>query len=294
MDLAWVSTLLSTNTTVLQASVISAVISAFVAYTFRVREHRKKLVADYDHEQRKALREIIGRAHGRLLHATNSLNYRFLNLYANHNKGWLIGGEVRRPEHYYLNSFVCRFLAVFALVRDFERQALYVDSRIASKQDLIFVKYVAALHWCMTDTELFQGLNYDTFNPVDHFFSDTLREYCEICVDENGEILSAKAMLALGDKVEPVFLFFQGLSATEDRFRWDRLVSLHLLIATFINSIGYPEHRTSREKLNKISRQIRNKKVLDNLATWLPRHGLGGDTDSKELISVCKNNCAEA
>ena len=289
MDLTWVSTLLSTNTTVLQASLISAIISAFVAYTFRIREHRKKLVADYDHEQRKALREIIGRSHGRLLHAGNSLNYRFWNLYANHNKGWLVVDDISCSDNYYLNSFVCRFLAVFALVRDFERQALYVDSRIASKHDMIFVKYVAALHWCMTDTELFQGINYDTFNPVDHFFSDSLRDYCEICIGDDGEILKASAMLELGKKVEPVFVFFQGLSATEDRLRWDRLVSLHLLIATFVNSIGYPEHRTSCEKLSRIARQIRNKKVLANLIAWLPRHGLGRDSDSKKLISVCKN-----
>ncbi|NAO55359.1 hypothetical protein [Pseudomonas syringae] len=290
MDLTWISTILSTNTTILQSSLISAAISAFVAYTLRIREHQKKLVADYDHEQRKALREIIGRAHGRLLHSTNSLNYRFWNLYANQDKGWLVTDNVRRPENYYLNSFVCRFLAVFALIRSFERQALYVDARIASKQDLIFVKYVAALHWCMTDTELFQGLEYDTFSPIDHFFSDTLRDYCEICIGVDGEVLKSSAMLELGTKVEPVFTFFQGLSATEDRFRWDRLVCLHLVIATFINSIGYPEHRTSRKNLSKIAAQIRNKTVLINLATWLPRHGLGGDSDSRELISVCKNN----
>lgn len=288
MDLAWISNLLSTNTTILQASLISATISAFVAYAFRVREHRKKLIADYDHEQRKALRQIIGRSHGRLLHSTNSLNYRLWNLYTNQDKGWLIAENLRRPENYYLNSFVCRFLAVFALIREFERQAVYVDARIASKQDLIFVKYVAALHWCMTDTELFHGLKYDTFNPVDHFFSDTLREYCEICIGVDGEVLKANAILELGDKVEQVFVFFQGLSATENRFRWDRLVCLHLLIAAFINSIGYPEHRTSREKLSKIAAQIRNKTALINLASWLPRHGLGRDSDSKELISVCK------
>ncbi|GFM49628.1 hypothetical protein JSY17_05265 [Pseudomonas capsici] len=288
MDFTWISELLSKNTTVLQASLISVIASAFISYAFRVREHKKKLAAEYNHEQRKALREIIGRSHGRLLHAGNSLSYRLWNLYANHDKGWLVVDNIGHPENYYLNSFVCRFLSVFSLVRDFERQALYVDARIASKKDRIFVKYVAALHWCMTDTELFSGIPYDTFNAVDHFFSDTLRDYCEICIDENGTTLRANAMLELGEKIHPVFAFFQGLSPTENRLRWDRLVSLHLLVATFINSIGYPEHRTSCERLSKIAKQIRNKAVLANMATWLPRHGLGKDSDSKKLISICK------
>ena len=293
MDLTWLTELLSSNTTVLQTSLISTAISAAAAYILRIREHRKKLVADYDHEQRKALRAIIGRSHGRLLHAGNSLNYRFFNLYSNHDKGWLVKDSTSHKENYYLNSFVSRFLTVFALIRDFERQAIYIDSRISSKQDLTFVKYAAALHWCMTDAELFKGLNYDASNPVDHFFSDMLRDYSEACISTKGEILTSNGILGLGKTVEPVFEFFRGLSVAEDRLRWDRLVSLHLLLAAFINSIGYPEHRTSREKLSRIARHVQNKNILKNLAAWLPRHGLDKDPYSKQLISICRKISCE-
>lgn len=291
MDLTWIWSLLTTKTSVLGAALISAAISAIIAYVFRVREHRLKLVADYEHEQRKALRAIIGRIHGRLLHAGNSLNYRFWNLYANTEKRWLAVEEFRQPENYYIQSFVCRFMAVFVLVREFERQALYVDSRIATQSDMLFLKYVNALHWCMTDVSLFKGVCYDAFNPTDHFFSDSLRGYCDDCVDKDGELLKVEALIELSKTnkgLESVFLFFKGLSATEDRLRWDRLVSLHLLIAAFINSIGYSEHRTSRAKLFKIAAQIRNKVILENLAYWLPRHGLGKDSESRTLIGVCK------
>lgn len=297
MDIAWVWKLLNSNTSVLAAALISTTISAIVAYVFRVREHRLKLMADYEHEQRKALRVIIGRTHGRLLLAGNSLNYRFWNLYANSEKSWLSVEDYTQSESYYLHSFVSRFMSVFVLVREFERQALYVDSRIATRNDMLFLKYVAALHWCMTDVALFEGANYDASSPTDHFFSDSLRTYCDICVDENGQLLKIEDLLNLAKNnpgIESVFIFFKGLSATEGRLRWDRLVCLHLLIATFVNSIGYPEHKTSRAKILKVATQVRNRVVLKNLAEWLPRHGFGRDSDSRMLISVCKklNKCS--
>lgn len=290
MDLTAVTAFLSTNTNVLGAVLISTVISTVVAYFFRVREHRLKLVADYDHEQRKVLRAIIGRIHGRILQAGNSLNYRMINLYKNYDKGWLALDDPWLHGSYYFHSTVCRFMAVFVLVREFERQALYVDSRIATKRDLVFLKYVSALHWCMTDVALFQGVEYDSSHQVDHFFSDSLRAYCDNCITKDGEILSLDAMVELAQKengFETVFFFFHRLSPEEKRLRWDRLVSLHLLIATFINSIGYAEHRTSPKKLSEIASKIRNPEILSNLAAWLPRLGLDKDAESKELISVC-------
>jgi hypothetical protein len=290
MDFNWVSTLLSTNTNVLSAALISALISAFVAYISKIREYKGKLVADHDHEQRKALRSIIGRTHGRLLHAGNSLNHRFWNLYANHDKRWLEVTDLWNPDNYYLHSFACRFMAVFALIREFERQAVYVDSRIALKSDLVFLKYVAALHWCMTDVALFEGIEYDSSDQVDHFYSDALREYSDTCIDDNGNMLKPDTIVARakeGGGLQKVFEFFHGLSHTEDRLRWDRLVALHLLIVTFVNTIGYPEHRTSDAKIRKIADQVRNKKVLTNLAAWLPRHGLDKDANSKKLLRIC-------
>ncbi|MCX2546947.1 hypothetical protein [Pseudomonas sp. COW5] len=287
MEMTWISNLLTAPTNILWTSLISAATSVIVAFIFRVREHKLKLKADYEHEQRKALRDIIGKSHGRFLHACNNLNYRFFNLYTNHDKGWLETKNLRDQKNYYINSFVTRFMSVFILVREFEKKSLYIDSRIANKTDLIFVKYVAALQWCMTDVKLFHSISYDASEPIDHFFSDSLRTYCEECTGDNDTHLSAESMLSTGEKFEPIFLFFVGLSPNEKRLRWDRLVCLHLLIVTFVNTIGYPEHITSKEKIKKIANKIQNKKILTNLATWLPRHGLNKDPHSKQLIKIC-------
>jgi hypothetical protein len=50
---------------------------------------RDKLQTEYEYEQRKKLRELIGRYHGRVLQAAEDMNYRIFNLYTNESQGWL-------------------------------------------------------------------------------------------------------------------------------------------------------------------------------------------------------------
>lgn len=148
----------------LVSAVISAVISAAVSYFFRKREARHKLKIEYEYEQRRKLRDLIGRYHGRLLSVSNNLNYRLWNYYSNSNEPWLnVHGQYKQPP-YYFSSFVYRFLAVNALARQLENEAVYLDARIAQKSDFRFLNYVWALGWVMTDVSLFKGLKYDPNN----------------------------------------------------------------------------------------------------------------------------------
>ena len=64
--------LLSTNTDLLWAAVVSAIVSAGVSYWFKRRETVHKAKVEYEYEQRKSLRQLIGRHHGRMLNAANS------------------------------------------------------------------------------------------------------------------------------------------------------------------------------------------------------------------------------
>ena len=188
-----------------------------------------------------------------------------------------------RPEYYYFHSFVHRFLAVGALMRQFEKEAIYVDARIAESNDFLFLKYLTAMHWCLTDIALFQGLAYDSFDETDHFFSDAFRGYCDICV-KDGRVVQFNEFVDLVQddrSLDPVLRFFDSLSREEERFRWDRLVAFHLLIVAFVNSFGYREQRTSKAKIMKIAKQIKNGEALSNFIEWLPRHGLGKDRQSK-------------
>jgi hypothetical protein len=285
------TSLLLSQTNLLWAGIISAVVSTAVSYFFRKRETRDRLKTEYEYEQRKKLRNLIGLYHGRLLSASNTLNHRFWNLYQNHEKNWLKVNGNYSPQNYYFHSFVHRFLNVCCLVRQFEREAIYVDARIAEKNDFIFLKYLDALRHCVTDKQLFDGLPYDDFYQTDHFFADTFRQYCDSCVDDDGNFCGFDQFVQrvqTDRSIDEVLRFFDSLSYSEKRFRWDRLITFHLVLAGFINSFGYPEQQTTKSQLEYIARQIKNSKVLDNLPIWFARHGLAQDRHTKEIIGCSK------
>jgi hypothetical protein len=288
--------LLSAPTSVLWTAIISAGISALISYFFKRGETRYSAEVAYEYEQRKKSRELIGRYHGRLLNAANSMNYRLWNLYANHEKGWLkVNGNYSDPESYYFRTSVYRFLNVCALVRQLESEAVLLDARIAKKEDFVFLNYAAALHWVMTDVALFDGLPYESFEQTDHFFSDSYREYCDACLHEGGFVNANGFSKILSDKTStliPVLQYFDGLKRDETRLRWDRLVCFHLLLLAFINSFGYDRQKTSPEKFEHVAKQISNPRILDNLIAWLPRHDLGNDAEARKIICAAKNTQA--
>ena len=82
-----IATLLTANTQLLWAAIVAAVVSAIVSYLFRRSEIRLLAKVEYECDQRKKLRELIGCHHGGLLHAANTMNYRLWNLYQNHAQG---------------------------------------------------------------------------------------------------------------------------------------------------------------------------------------------------------------
>jgi hypothetical protein len=222
MDLHTIWQFLQTGTNVLWTLVVSGAISVAVSYFFRKREARHRLEIEYEYEQRRKLRDLIGRYHGLLLSVANNLNCRLWNFYSNSSKSWLnVGGQYKRPPYYFV-SFVYRFLAVSASVRQLENEAVYLDARIALKSDFGFLNYIWALGWVMTDVSLFKGLKYDPNDQKDHFFGDNFREYCDSCISEKGKFLTYhefKQFIAKYRSLGPVMSFFDSLSSAERRFR---------------------------------------------------------------------------
>jgi hypothetical protein len=175
------SQLLQANTDLLWTAIISAIVSASVSYLFKRREIRFNLSAEYEYEQRKKLRNLMGNYHGRVLQATDRLNQRFWNLYTYVEKGWLNVNSNYSNAGYYFNTTAHRFFHVCTLARRFEAEALYIDARIAEKNDFTFLNYLSAITWCATTASLYEGLEYDVEFPTDHFFGDRLRAACDSC-----------------------------------------------------------------------------------------------------------------
>lgn len=281
---------LSTKQDLLWAGIVAALVSTAISSWFRRKEIRHSAEVEYEYEERKRLRELIGRHHGRLLNAANSMNYRMWNLYANHSREWLDVNGNFPDAGYYFCSTVYRFMNVCSQIRLVEREAFLLDTRIARKKDFAFLNYIAALHWVMTDVALTEGLQYDDFHQTDHFFADHFREYCDACVSNGAfpEIADFSSFQADNSRIAPVLEYFDGLTREEARLRWDRLVAFHLILLAFINTFGYRRQYTSTEKFRQVASQMQNEQVLRNLVTWLPRHDLGTDREAKKIVEAAR------
>jgi hypothetical protein len=269
-------------------SLLTVVVATPLRYAIDKRALRYRLKTEYEYEQRKKLQTLIGLYHGRMLEAAESLNHRLWNIYENEAKGWLdlSGHYGDLDSSYYFRTTVYRFLHLFSLSRMFEREAIYIDSRITAEKDLNFLKYLKALEWVVTDVALFEGLEYDPFHSTDHLFRDQLREMCDTCCPKR-QFLSLeefRGFLKGGHRLSPALQLFDGLSADEARLRWDRIVALHLVLLAFINTFGYDMQRSTRQQFEEVAARLNNTQVGYNLKKWIPSLGLAKQREAKLII----------
>lgn len=278
------------KTDILPAAIMSLLVSAFVTWVAKRWETRDTAEIAYRYEQRKKEHEVIGRHYGRLIAAANTLGYRMWNLYTNSARGWLAREHDGERDGYYFKSTAYRLMHFFALVRSTEKEAILLDGRIASPKDYLFLNYIEAFHWVMTDTALFEGLPYNHTIQGDHFFADEFRRYCELCSPSEGQMTFDDFLTGpyADPELLPVLGFLDGLAREELRFRWDRLIALHLLLQAFLNDFGYRRQHASKRRFGEIAAQARNQKVLANLERWLPRHELGRKGGTRLVAQVIK------
>jgi hypothetical protein len=267
-------------------SIVAVLFTPLGSYLVAKRQLRDRLKTEYDYEQRKKLRDLIGRYHGRVLQAAEEMHYRMRSLYIYEAKGWLqVGKDYRKvssnPDKYYFHTMVYRFLALCVVIRRFETEAIYVDARIAEKTDFAFIKYLRAITWIITAARLFDRLPYDEQTATDHFFRDDLRRVCDSCLvqEEDGEdhfisLDELRGRMGEDEVLVSTLDFFNGLRADESRYRWDRVVALHLILIAFINDFGYQFQRSTRKQMDEVAGKFRTREVPQNLLHRLPKLGL--------------------
>jgi hypothetical protein len=268
-------------------SIVAVLFTPMGSYLVSKRQLRDRLKTEYEYEQRKKLRDLIGQYLGRLLQAAEDMNDRMKNLYTHREEEsrLQVGDDYRKvgsnPDNYFFQSTVYRFLALFAVRRQFETEAIYVDSRIAEETDFAFIKYMRAIEWIITFPGLFRELPYDEDKPTDHFFRDDLRRVCDSCwvQSEGGEdrIISFDELrdrMGREERLVSTLDFFNGLRADESRYRWDRLVALHLILVAFMNDFGHPFQRSTDADMSHIVAEFKTYKVPRNLLQGLPTLGL--------------------
>jgi hypothetical protein len=284
------SQLLQTNADLVWVAIVSAIVSAVVSYVLKRREIRFNLDVEYEYEQRKKLRNLIGSYHGRALQAANRLNQRLWNLYAYVGKGWLnVNGDYSNAG-YYFNTTAHRFLHLCTLARRFEAEALYIDARIAETDDFAFLNYLSAFLWCVSTASLFEGLEYDIEIPRDQVLADVLRSACDSCWvnDQFNSLEMFEERLKTDRSLDGILAIFDGIHPHEARLRWDKMVAFHLLLLAFINRFGHQSQRSTQQKFLEAAEQAQRLSILKNLVQSLDKLGLGEDPEASHIVWAVK------
>jgi hypothetical protein len=256
-----------------------------------------RLKSEYESEQRKELRSLIGRYHGRLVAAAESFHQRLRNLYVYEDRRWLDSPETdfkdRRwldsHDSYYFKTTQYRFPCVCSLARAFEREAYFIDSRIAEQSDFDFLKFIKAFLWATTSAALFKNLGYDETKNTDHFFADQIREICDHFCSSSDMLLSFSEFeqsLRETETFDAVGEFFHGLHASEARLRWDRLVVYDLMLMAFLGTVGYETQYPANAKLAEVARRIRHPEIRRNMIGRLANLGLDSQPEMKRVTAA--------
>src|SRR5215217_3092924 len=279
-------------------ALFSALLTTFalpqVNHQLNKRFVRHRLDTEYEYEQRKKLRDLIGSYHGRMLTAADILKPSLAHLYglsklfeSTETDKWLeVKGENYQAVDFRFIRMVYRFLAVATLVQRFEAEAHYIDSRLAEDDDFRFLSYLKLLQKAATDIHLFEG-DIDLFEGLDgndiekRIYMDTIRsDTLRILSDSywmDDRFLNLngfKSKVGRDHNLSPVLWFFANLGPKEKRLRWYRLAAFYFVLAGFINHFGYKHQKTEEKDLEKLLHQMKEAAIRKKLCRWFEEYGL--------------------
>lgn len=253
--------------------------------------HDYKLDKTHEHEQKKKIKDIISRHKVTLINAAETLDSRLCNFMQNHERNWHV--QSSDGDKYYLNSFVYRVLIFFGVSHLIEKDMIYLDSTIADKQDLDFLKFLKVFQLIMTEVSLFDGHGYNPNKDTDHFFKDNFIAMVSCILNYDSETHLLKSINSfeefvknkdISEKANKLAGFISG-SNPSNTLRWCRILSLHLIIKAFLEEFGYDFNKLSDEALRDVKKQTEINVCYENLWTILKYYKLDKNQSILKVFS---------
>lgn len=278
-------------------SLVTALLAPLLKYRLDLSLETRKLNVQYRAEQTKALRDRLVRYKGQFLEVAASLSDRLWNFYAHEEHGWLqmdgsYHGSPLTDERYYARSFAYRILGLLSIARLVERDAVYVDLTVVTPSDFRFVVVVKLMLRMWSNVTLLNGLEYDSYNQRDHIFVDTLRLMADAFrCDKPGELLLSpdgfrQALEAPDHAFSVLFRYLDDVRCGEDRYRFDRLVCVHLLLLAALDAYGYEYQRASLLQMIEVASRCEHRQILRNLVGILREWHLERDKSFRKIIEA--------
>jgi hypothetical protein len=299
------------------SAVVSGTVGGGVGLWTKNRQLDYTLRRQHAQEERKKLRDLIGRYQGRMLEAALDWDRRMTQLYDGHFSDLRPGEDGRLDDgQYYYQSVVFRFLSLMSLSRRFEAEAFYIDAKVAEDDDFDLLRYAKAFLWVMIHPEITPD---DGQPGLDHFRSDSFRPLLDLCharrrrllpetrSEEGWLIFDRPRYRALRDhrqaleqapEVDELLAFFDGIAPRDLeerdagvrlRRRWDRIVVSHLLVLAFVGRCEYSWQRGVEPQIQSAAGMLLYPdELLSQLGACMDRLGLGDQPSTAVVLEAVR------
>lgn len=274
------------------ASFLTFLLTNWMKNIFKNNLLQRNLKTEHKFKQQKRIKEAIARHKIHLLNVCEEMNYRLCNMAYNYKKNWITVDHDYTREHYYFHSTVYKFLCLYGWINKIKKEMIYLDTTIASKEDLEFIKFLHIFPHVMCDLKILIGREADGTYAIDHFFRtklESLPDYISTNNTPNSYQDFIKDIPNLSEKLHSVYEYFDGISPEENRKRWDRVHLLHLTIILFLNNYGYNFQKIDKKKLKEVLIEPRKSTLIWNYFNLLKEY----DINNKQvniLRKIAKDN----
>lgn len=249
------------------------------------------LKTEHKYSEKRKIKEILSEHKMTLLLSAEELNYRIWNLYTNYKEEWhnSSGDYYTGISGYYTSSFLYRISVFYAWIYKTENEMKFIDTTYADKKDLEFLKYLRMFQkiLCRADTIIKFDKEYNPSVQKDHIFFNQLSSQCKNLININNFTDDVVFMDWLSGYHNVFFSFLDNINPDEDRYRWDILHLLHILLISFLNSYGYDYQKTNNKQLQKLLSQPYSKQRLINcFVEFIKEFKMDTQKELRNLISL--------
>jgi len=278
---------------------IVSVITALITVSYKSSRDRKnyeeKLKLDHSLSEQRKIKESIAKYKVHMINACEELSNRFKSLMLVHEKKWHhVNGNYLSDDRYYFNSFVYRFASVIWWSNKVEMELVYLDTTVAEREDLDFIKFCKKFSSILCQAKLFKGLDYDDSKETDHFFKHKLISQASKLNDNNSFIVEYSAyendLSQYIKGMKGICKFIDGISPNEERYRWARIYCMQLLNAAFLNTYGYDFQQIDGQMIQEIVTSISGCNngdiILNNFIELIKDYKLNENHEVSKLINT--------
>ncbi|MGJ0847752.1 hypothetical protein ACR77J_13765 [Tissierella praeacuta] len=285
------------SSTQIQSALIAGAVSiiiwllSFLAEPLKLNiTHYFRLKLEHKYNERKKIKNILSKNKMFLLWAAEELNYRIWNLYNNYDKKWVDSNTTNKEnlKGYYFKSFLYRISIFYTWIHKIESEIEYIDVTLADKEDLYFLKYLKVFTKLICNYQLINDYDktYGSHSQKDHLFANNLTEQCRNL--SQLDFMNDSVFLEWNLSHNNIFAdYIKGIHPDENRYRWDVLQLLHILIMCFLNSYGYDYHYTTKEKFrNLLHAPYMHKRLIPNFINLISSFKMESEPELKKFILI--------